>query len=412
MDQHSPRAVSDPVDPPFPAVAPSAHPAPPWLAERLRRAGGWVSFRTYMEWVLHDPEHGAYGTGRLRIGPGGDFATAPSLSFDFAELLAPQLAQWLEHLRRPADPAPLALVETGPGEGTLALQLAEALARNRPDLAERLELVLIEPNPGMAARQRQLLRSSPLPVRWTDFDTMARSPRRAVVIAHEVLDALAVERIQWDGQRWRSQGVALAGEGLELRAGPPLSPGDGDALAGLGLSTASNARPPGWSTELHPGLEPWLAACGEACGEGFLLVIDYALEARRYYASSRADGTLLAYRGQRTSADPLLEPGQWDLTAHLCLESLAAAAAAGGWRWLGQRRQGEALLALGLAQRLHGLQHRSPDPDVMRLLARREAMLRLVDPAGLGDFRWIALARQASAGSSSSPLPLFLREPT
>jgi SAM-dependent MidA family methyltransferase len=234
-----------------------------------------------------------------------------------------------------------------------------------------------------------------------------------VVIAHEVLDALAVERIQWDGQRWRSQGVALVGEGLELRAGPPLSPGDGDALAGLGLSTASDARPPGWSTELHPGLEPWLAACGEACGEGFLLVIDYALEARRYYAPSRADGTLVAYRGQRMSTDPLLEPGQWDLTAHLCLESLVRAAHAGGWHWLGQRRQGEALLALGLAQRLHGLQLPAAGQDLTRLLAHREAMLRLVDPAGLGEFRWIALARQSCAGSGSPPsLPLFLQEPT
>jgi SAM-dependent MidA family methyltransferase len=413
MDQHSPRAVSDRVDPPPPAVVPPSHPAPAWLAERLRRAGGWVSFRTYMEWVLHDPDHGAYGSGRLRIGPRGDFATAPSLSADFAELLAPQLGQWLEHLLRPADPAPLALVETGPGEGTLALQLAEALLRDRPDLSGRLELVLIEPNEGMAARQQQLLRACPLPVRWSDFDALARSPRRAVVIAHEVLDALAVERIEWDGRRWRVQGVTLTGEGLLLAAGDPLSVEEDERLEELGLAAAAGTRPAGWSTELHPGLEPWLAACGRACAEGFLLVIDYALEARRYYASCRADGTLLAYRGQRMSADPLLEPGQWDLTAHLCLESLERAADCGGWRWLGQRRQGEALLALGLAQRLHGLQHHPASQDVGQLLARREAMLRLVDPAGLGEFRWIALERSVSgANGSPPPLPLFLREPT
>jgi SAM-dependent MidA family methyltransferase len=413
MDQHSPRAVSDRVDPPPSAVAPPAHPAPAWLAERLRRNGGWVSFRTYMEWVLHDPDHGAYGRGRLRIGPRGDFATAPSLSADFAELLAPQLAQWLEQLLRPADPAPLALVEAGPGEGTLALQLAEALVRDRPDLAGRLEMVLIEPNPGMAARQRQLLRSCLLPVRWSGFDALARSPLRAVVIAHEVLDALAVERIEWDGRRWRRQGVALAEEGLVLAAGAPLRAAEVARLEELGLAAGAGTLPAGWSTELHPGLEPWLAACGRACGEGFLLVIDYALEARRYYAPSRADGTLLAYRGQRMSADPLLEPGQWDLTAHLCLESLERAACSGGWRWLGQRRQGEALLALGLAERLHGLQHQPPGRDVALLLARREAMLRLVDPASLGEFRWIALARPAAApeGSPSPALPLFLGAP-
>ena len=57
-----------------------------------------MPFSTYMDWVLHDPDHGAYGAGRLRIGPRGDFATAPSLGPDFAALLAPQLAQWLQEL--------------------------------------------------------------------------------------------------------------------------------------------------------------------------------------------------------------------------------------------------------------------------------------------------------------------------
>ena len=52
--------------------------------------------------------HGAYGAGRLRIGPSGDFATAPSLGPDFAALLAPQLADWLTPLAA-AGPGPLAL---------------------------------------------------------------------------------------------------------------------------------------------------------------------------------------------------------------------------------------------------------------------------------------------------------------
>ena len=45
-------------------------------------------------------------------------------------------------------------------------------------------------------------------------------------------------------------------------------------------------------------------------------------------AAQRSGGTLMAYRGQQASGDPLLEPGAWDLTAHLCVESVDAAAAA------------------------------------------------------------------------------------
>ena len=369
--------------------------------ERLQAAGGWVPFSTYMDWALHDPSHGAYGAGRLQVGPSGDFATSPSLGPDFAELLLPQLLQWFQ--QQPGN-GPLALIETGPGEGALALQLSEAIAREAPELRERLELVLVEPNPGMAERQRALLADAPLRCRWQSFAQLQESPLTGVMLAHEVLDALAVERVLWDGQDWRLQGVSLVGDAaLELAAGPPLS----EALRlELDALIPGPSRPEGWCTELHVGLTPWLAQAAAALSQGQLLVIDYAHEAWRYYAPQRSNGTLMAYRGQRASDDPLLEPGHWDLTAHLCLESLERAAAASGWSLLGQRRQGEALLALGLAQRLHALQQGSP-AELADLLSRREALLRYVDPSALGDFRWIALQRSGAVDAQ----PLFLQDP-
>lgn len=384
-------------------------PVPPWLRSRLREAGGSVPFLDYMDWVLNDPEHGAYGSGRLSIGPQGDFATAPSLGAEFALLLAPQVAQWLAQL---PDVGPLALVETGPGEGQLALQLVGALRAGWPALAERTELVLVEPNPGMVKRQRQRLRGSPLPVRWTDFGALARSPVRGVVLAHEVLDALAVERIERCGDRWCRQRVVLRADRLTLEAAEPLPEPLSGQLKRLGLLPLDGRRPESWCSELHPGLPPWLAACAGAMTEGVLLVIDYALEAHRYYAPQRSNGTLMAYRRQQASDDPLREPGHWDLTAHLCLESLEAAAHAGGWRSLGGCRQGEALLALGLAQRLHALQAGEP-ARLAELLQRRETLLRLVDPAALGDFRWMAFHRSDPSGppGASEAPPLFLTPP-
>ena len=378
------------------------------MLERLRAAGGAVPFRTFMEWALHDRDHGAYGSGRLQVGPRGDFATSPSLGPAFGALLAPQLADWLQAL----GPGPLALVETGPGEGHLALQLSNALLEGWPAIADRLELVLVEPNPGMAQRQIDRLRGAPLPVRWCDWRELAARPLRGVMLAHEVLDALAVERLVWDGALWRRQQVALTDAGqLRLEPGDPASDWDRLQLEALGLAAGgagAAALPPGWCTELHPGLEPWLQDAAAALSEGVLLVVDYALEARRYYSPQRGGGTLMAYQRQRASPDLLQQPGHWDLTAHLCLESLERAAAAAHWCHLGSCRQGQALLALGLAEALHGLQA-AGSGDLAERLARREALLRLVDPAGLGEFRWIAWGRGAAACAET---PRFLREPT
>jgi len=405
-------------------------PCPAWLAERLRAAGGAVPFAQYMDWALHDREHGAYGSGRLQVGPAGDFATSPSLGADFAALLAPQIAQWLERVdaaQLPAGseglPPRLSLIEAGPGEGDLASDLALALEAGWPQLTARLELVLIEPNAGMALRQRQRLAGSGLPVRWCSFEQLVAEPVQGVLLAHEVLDALAVERVIWDGTLWRRQlvvldEVALAGASLRLDAGEPLDPCRDAALwsqlqqrglaDGLQPSRQAAQRPEGWTTELHTGLSPWLQQAAEALDVGVLLVIDYALETWRYNAHVRCDGTLLAYRGQQAQPDPLRDPGHWDLTAHLCLECLDAAAVSSGWSRIGQRRQGEALLALGLAQRLHGLQQRDP-AKLAAALASRETLLRLVDPAALGEFRWIAYQRGAF---SNATMPMFMAEPT
>ena len=362
---------------------------PQWLFERLERFGGCVPFRVYMEWVLHDPVYGYYGSGRARIGPGGDFATSPSLGGEFADLLLPQLIEWLEQI--PAEQ--LSLLEAGPGEGQLIHQVMKGLVRLRPDLAARTEIVLLEPNAGMVSIQNKRLDGSTLPARWSNWEELRRTPLHGVVIAHEVLDALAVDRVLWDGTRWRSQLVALREHELVLVAGDVLAPADQEGMARLVHSPRD--LQPGWSTELHSGLLPWFEACARGLQEGILLVIDYALEARRYYSPSRGDGTLMAYRQQQASADPFLAPGQWDLTAHLCVEATQEAAAAADWHCLGERRQGEALLALGLAHRLSAL-GASPRDNLAEVLGQREQLLRLVDPRATGDFRWLVFRRGTS----------------
>ena len=86
----------------------------------------------------------------------------------------------------------------------------------------------------------------------------------------------------------------------------------------------------GWATEWHSAIPPWFLALSRSITAGALLVIDYALEASRYYAPRRSDGTLMAYRNGVAGLDPLTAPGQQDLTAHLCIETLNQAAAANG----------------------------------------------------------------------------------
>lgn len=372
---------------------PEAASCPPWMAHHLQQAGGVVPFRQFMDWALNDTAHGYYGAGQARIGPSGDFATSPSLGSDFADLLARQLVRWIEHLPS----GPLTLVEVGPGNGDLSADLIEALRHCMPNRVEQLELVLVERNPAMRQRQRQRLSAiDGVAMRWCTLEELQSAPICGVVLAHELLDALPVERLIWQGGVLRQVGVALREDGslesvsLELPAS--LKRQIDRVCTRCNIALPPLDAPEGWVTEWHADQEPLLASLSAAVEQGLLLVIDYGLEASRYYNSRRTDGTLQCFQSQRALNAPLQDPGSQDLTAHLCLDTLHDAASSAGWTMLDARRQGEALLALGLAQRLHGLQYLAPD-QLAEGLRRREALLRLVDPAGLGDFRWLLYSR-------------------
>ncbi len=379
---------------------------PAWLATHLKQVGGVISFRQYMDLALNDPDNGFYGSGRARVARDGDFVTSPALGSDFAALLATQVVRWLAEL--PAEIPTLSLIEIGPGEGDLLADLVEALAEQSPQMLHRLELVLVEANPGMKQRQQaRLQHQTSIPMRWCSLDQLVAAPLRGVVIAHELLDALPVERLTYeDGVIWQ-QLVALDETGALVFSKGPLPPQLAEEIERgcqrCGLVLPPPGADPGWTTEWHSGSVDWFTQLSRALELGVVLVVDYALEMHRYYSARRSDGTLMAAQAQRAGLSPLQAPGSQDLTAHICLELVEDAAVQAGWTCLGQLRQGEALLALGLAERLYGLQS-LPPADLPLALQRREALLRLVDPSGLGDFRWLLFGKGVDPACLKLPI--------
>jgi len=357
-----------------------------WLEQRLRLRRRPVGWPQLLQWLLHDPDHGYYGAGHVRFGSEGDFVTSPTLGPAFAELLARQLLPLFDGLAD-RDAGPLALIEWGPGEGDLAVQLRGALERLDPPWLDRLMLVLQEASPALRRRQRQRLTDAG----WPQVPEGAPPPRQGVVLANELFDALPVERFQLADGGWRRLQVSLDGDGrLQEVPGPPLSASLLRQLAALGLPADGGGRPPGWTSEWCPALTPCLRRMRRGLERGWLLAIDYALSARQLYAPWRDGGTLLAVQGQRAGADLLRAPGRQDLSAHVCLDAMALAADRSGWHWHGSVLQGEALLGLGLAAELSALSGADAGSLATRL-QRREELLRLVDPHLLGGFHWMLL---------------------
>ena len=94
------------------------------LRERIRRDGPMPVDR-YMRICQADPEQGYWQQARS-IGAGGDFITAPEISQVFGELIGLWCAVVWQGMGRPA---PLRLIELGPGRGTLMRDALRAAGR-------------------------------------------------------------------------------------------------------------------------------------------------------------------------------------------------------------------------------------------------------------------------------------------
>ena len=371
---------------------------PSWISTKIEKAGGVVSFHSFMDMVLNDPVNGYYGSGQLRIGESGDFVTSPSLGPEFASLLSKEIINWLLQLQSINEfDYPLSLIEIGPGEGTFSYDLLNSIEEIDPELLTKIDLILVEKNIGMEKRQRDLFSHfSKIKVKWSTLEELSKNPVFGIVIANEVLDALPVERIIYHNKILYRQGVKVVKNSninkLEF-VRLPIHKLIEDTLEqiekNLGVQIPPNIAEDGWCSELHVSIKPWFEMVSKCLINGAILVIDYALEAKRYYTSHRNDGTLISYKDQEAISNFMLNPSNSDLTSHLCLEMVELDAKSIGLKLIGNTRQGQALLALGLADKFYDLQSQYIN-DLAKALKSRESLLRLVDPLGLGEFRWMA----------------------
>jgi NADH dehydrogenase [ubiquinone] 1 alpha subcomplex assembly factor 7 len=334
------------------------------LLRRIRLSGP-MTIADYMADCLLHPEHGYYTT-RPPFGAEGDFITAPEISQMFGELLGLCLAQaWQDQ----GAPAVFALAELGPGRGTLMADVLRA-TRGVPGFHAAARVVLIEASPALRVRQKATL--APYPVQWADsIDTLPEAP--LFLLANEFFDALPIRQFQRHGDGWQER---LVGER------------DGQLAFGLATPTRMAALEhrlaetvPGDIVETCAPAQAIVAGLADRIGRhgGAALLIDYG------DWHSRGD-TLQALR-RHAFADPLADPGEADLTAHVDFEALAQAAAP--CAAAGPVPQGVLLERLGITARAQALAGRMKGTA---LTAHIAAHRRLTHPEEMGQlFKALAL---------------------
>ena len=303
-----------------------------------------------------------YYATRDPLGAAGDFTTAPEVSQLFGEMIGLAL---VDHWERSGAPSRIRLVELGPGRGTLMADLLRA-ARVRPAFGAAAHVTLVETSPALRARQAATLAGTER-LDWAEsFETVA-ADAPLYLVANEFFDALPIRQFVRSHGRWHERFVGIGADGaFGFTLSPALAPAEGAGGDGI-VEVNEPAR------AVAAAIGAWLNRTG-----GLALAIDYG------HARSAPGDTLQAVRAHRF-ADPLAEPGEADLTAHVDFEALARAAGATAH---GPAAQGDWLRALGIEARATALARARPD----RAAALSAGLERLTGPGKMGTlFKVMAL---------------------
>ena len=336
------------------------------------RDDGPMTLADYMAICLLHPGHGYYAT-RDPFGQAGDFTTAPEIHQLFGEICGLALAQcWLDQGR----PAPFTLAEPGPGRGTLMADMLRAIAVV-PGMTDAAQVTLIEASAYLRGVQRDRLGAI------THLDRVDDLPQAPLfLIANEFFDALPIRQFQRVEGGWSERVVGSTDGRLTLGLTPPVP----DAPLSLPRPDAK----PGDIVEVCPQAPAIMAAIAGRIARhgGAAIIIDYG----------GWNGTGDTFQALRDHAptDPLADPGQADLTAHVDFAPLAAAAMGAGAVVGKPLTQGDFLMQLGAQSRADALTRAG---DAHATVALR----RLTDRSEMGQlFKVLAIWPKAAP-----PVPGF-----
>ena len=321
---------------------------------------GPMSLSTYMNLCLTHPTLGYYRKADP-LGETGDFITAPEISQMFGEMIGIWVAQVWQQL---GSPTKFTLAELGPGRGTLMADCLRVL-QSVPGILDAAEIFLVETNPVLIEKQRELL--AEYKINWrSEIEEFKNDEGPLVVITNEFFDALPIKQFQFSEGKWHERCVGLK-DGQRVWGLSP-TPLPADAIP----AHAANAK----DNEVIENVFVAQQVTSEIADiiverSGALLAIDYG------YGESQTGETLQALKAHK-SVDPLAEPGSADLTTHVDFGALADVALKKSCMSGRMMTQAEFLKSMGIEPRAQNLSAGTPraaekiNADLHRLISDDE----------------------------------------
>jgi SAM-dependent MidA family methyltransferase len=337
---------------------------------RRIKSEGPVTFRTFMEMALYEPELGYYTSQKTRIGRSGDFYTSSHLHPAFGMMLGKQIEEMWEIMNKPSD---FQIVEMGSGAGYLCKDILDYF-KNR-GLFNSLNYTIVELNPAMKTSQQNLLTDFSDKIRWVS-SIKELNNIKGCFLSNELLDAFPVHIIEMNDEI-KEIFVSTDNEKLIEIKGAPSASEIADYLKEFSIGLEKGHR-----SEINLEIKNWLGEINRALTEGFILTIDYGYSSEDYYSEDRNRGTLLCYHEHQVTEDPYQNIGEQDITAHVNFSSVKKWGDELNIKTTGFCPQGTFLVSLGIDEVIAEIHKIHKNSDYPFEVAR---IKKLILPGTMGE---------------------------
>lgn len=331
---------------------------------------GELPFSRFMELCLYYPTYGYYRKGSVPIGKFGDYYTSPTVHKLFGFLVARQIKEIVVTMSL----GRITLVEAGAGRGHLARDIGEYFSHYDREVADKLELLIVEPHAPYREIQHRETKEYFKKIDFVDtIDDLDEF--EGVFYSNELFDALPVDIVEYDGERLWQVYVSTDGKGFVEKRGP-LTVEVSNFLSTFSITFNERFR-----TEISPASAAFYKALSGKLKAGAIITIDYGYTMEEYLSPTRNRGTLMCYYRHQAFENPYVRVGEQDITAHVNFSVLKRVGEEEGLKTEGYTEQQYFLMGCGFVEEVERLKETMEQADFEEAMQKIKL---LIMPGGMG----------------------------
>lgn len=331
------------------------------------------SYKEFMETALYDPDAGYYMKKTIKLGNKGDFYTSNHVHPVFQKTFG----RFFVDVIRKENLSPI-ICEWGAGDGRFAKNILKYIKNNDEELYEHISYLIIEASPFHQAILLENLSEykDKIKVFSTEQQAQVSYPvLEGIVFSNELIDAFPVHVVEkrngelyevmvdWVDDRFVEKTVLNQNKQLE------------DWLLKYGPELPENHR-----MEVCLSMVRWINNIHQWLQKGLLITVDYGYSNEELLLMERREGSLRGYYKHEMVNDPLKNPGEMDLTAHIQWDAFRKINDSNDAKEIFHDKQDKFLIHAGLFTFLNNAAGANPFSEAYK---ENRAIQSLVHPGGI-----------------------------